>query len=167
MPWLMLSVIELTQPLGNSGGSAPSWDLYSSHAHQWACLSMGKTSVMHLISALMKEVAVLSVKTRKIYINNFNRTSDWRAQGPGCWSSRHLQTWIFQRNQIFKVKKGKTLLFCINSTTFVYSKRNKKILLKSSPITFLFWLQIIHYMILNKGINGTKSPLSWKSKIIC
>lgn len=88
---------------GKSGGSAPPQDPYSSHAHQWACLSMGKTSVVQLISALMKEVVILSEKTQKIYSNNFNRTSDWRAQRPGCWSPGYLQTWIFQIIQIFKV----------------------------------------------------------------
>lgn len=59
-----------------SGGSAPSQDPYSSHTHQWACLSMGKTSVIQLLSALMKEVVILFEKTQKIYSNNFNRTSD-------------------------------------------------------------------------------------------
>lgn len=63
-----------------SGGSAPSRDPYFLHAHQWTCLSMDKTSVMQLISALMKEVVILSGKTQKIYSNNFNRASDWRAQ---------------------------------------------------------------------------------------
>lgn len=48
-----------------SGGSAPSQDPHASHAHQWACPSVDKTSVMQLISALTKEVVILSEKKPK------------------------------------------------------------------------------------------------------
>lgn len=60
---------QLTQPLENTGGSRVALLLReppTPHTHiSGACLSMGQTLAMQLISALMKEVVNLPEKKKK------------------------------------------------------------------------------------------------------